>query len=124
MPFFAPVGLVLGALCTAAAFLCLWVFEAPDTGFAGRCLVAALAAWAWILCEVWATRGLHWDGLSDLGDAVSSGASGERFWAVLRDSRLGAFGALHLLVAFSGLWLGLTWHLSTGQWIAPLLTPT
>ncbi|KAF5081482.1 Adenosylcobinamide-GDP ribazoletransferase [anaerobic digester metagenome] len=123
MPFFAPVGLVLGALCTAAAFLCLWLFDAPDTGFAGRCLVAALAAWAWMLCEIWATRGLHWDGLSDLGDATSSGASGERFWAVLRDSRLGAFGALHLLVAFSGLWLALTWQLANGQWIAPLLAP-
>ena len=123
MPFFAPVGLVIGGLCTAVAFVCLWAFEAPDNSFAGRCLAGALAAWVWMVCEIWATRGLHWDGLSDLGDAVSSGASGERFWTIMRDSRLGAFGALHLLAAFSGLWLALTWHFANGQWIAPLLAP-
>ena len=123
MPFFAPVGLVIGALCTLAAFAALWAFDKPTYGVAGNIVAAALAAWAWMVCEIWSTRGLHWDGLSDLGDAVGSGAEGERFWTILRDSRLGAFGALHMLVAFSGLWLSLVGHLVQGQWIALVLAP-
>ena len=122
MPFFAPVGLVIGALCTLAAFAALWAFDKP-LGVAGNLVAAGLAAWAWMVCEIWSTRGLHWDGLSDLGDAVGSGAEGERFWTILRDSRLGAFGALHMLVAFSGLWLSLVGHLVQGQWIALVLAP-
>ena len=123
MPFFAPVGLVVGALCTALAVAALWVFDKPEYGFAGHFLAAAIAGWVWILCEIWSTRGLHWDGLSDLGDATGSGALGEQFWTILRDSRLGAFGALHLLAAFSGMWISLTGHLVQGQWLAPLFAP-
>ena len=123
MPFFAPVGLVVGALCTVLAVATMWAFEKPELGFAGQCLAGAIAAWVWILCEIWSTRGLHWDGLSDLGDATGSGAIDEKFWEILRDSRLGAFGALHLLAAFSGLWVSLTGHLAQGQWVALVLAP-
>ena len=73
--------------------------------------------------ELWSTRGLHWDGLADLGDACGSGASGARFREILRDSRLGAFGALSLLLIFSGQWLALAWHLAAGQWLMPVLAP-
>ena len=79
MPFFAPVGLVVGALCTVVAVVALWIFDKPEYGFAGHCLAAAIAAWTWILCEIWSTRGLHWDGLADIGDATGSGAIGEQF---------------------------------------------
>lgn len=123
VPFFVPVGLVLGALCTLAALAAQWFFGKPDSGLAGGLLGAALAGWAWLLCDIWSTRGLHWDGLADIGDAVGCGATGERFWQVLRDSRLGAFGALYMLTAFIGHWLALTWHFSEGQWIAPVLAP-
>ena len=70
------------------------------------------------LCE-----GAYWDGLADLGDACGSGASGARFREILRDSRLGAFGALSLLLIFSGQWLALAWHLAAGQWLMPVLAP-
>ena len=122
-PFFAPVGLVVGALCTALAIAALWAFDKLEHGFAGHFLAAAIAGWVWILCEIWSTRGLHWDGLSDLGDATGSGAVGEQFWVILRDSRLGAFGALHLLAAFCGMWISVTGHLVQGQWLALLLAP-
>lgn len=122
-PFFAPVGLVVGALCTALAIAALWAFDKPEHGFAGHFLAAAIAGWVWVLCEIWSTRGLHWDGLSDLGDATGSGAVGEQFWVILRDSRLGAFGALHLLAAFCGMWISVTGHLVQGQWLALLLAP-
>lgn len=123
LPFFVPVGLALGALSTLAALAAQWCLGEPGSGLAGGLLTAALGGWAWLLCDIWSTRGLHWDGLADLGDAVGCGATGERFWQVLRDSRLGAFGALHMLAAFSGQWLALTWHFSAGHWIAPVLAP-
>ena len=45
---------------------------------------------------------MHWDGLADLGDAFGSGATGENFWRIMKDSRLGAFGALSLLLLVMG----------------------
>ena len=103
VPWFAPAGLALGCLCTLAAWLALTILSTA-TG-ASHAMgtawpAAALAAWLWLALELWSTRGLHWDGLADLGDACGSGASGARFREILRDSRLGAFGALSLLLIF------------------------
>jgi adenosylcobinamide-GDP ribazoletransferase len=59
---------------------------------------------AWILAglSAWATRGLHLDGLADIADAWGSGAEGEKFWAILKDSRVGAFGVMGLVLAVAG----------------------
>ena len=126
VPWFAPAGLALGCLCTLAAWLALTILSTA-TG-ASHAMgtawpAAALAAWLWLALELWSTRGLHWDGLADLGDACGSGASGARFREILRDSRLGAFGALSLLLIFSGQWLALAWHLAAGLWLMPVLAP-
>lgn len=86
-------------------------------------LHAGLAAWVWLLVAIWSSRGLHWDGLADLGDACGSATQGERFWAVLRDSRMGAFGALSLLLVFSGQLLGLAVHIQSEQWLPLILAP-
>ena len=126
VPWFAPAGLVLGSLYTLAAWLFLTLLSAsPATMlFSGAVWpAAALAAWLWLALELWSARGLHWDGLADLGDACGSGATGARFWEILRDSRLGAFGALSLLLIFSGQWLALTWHLAAGHWLPLVLAP-
>ncbi len=126
VPWFAPVGLALGCLYTAAAWLVLVLLAASSaaTLFSGAVWpAAALAAWFWLALELWSTRGLHWDGLADLGDACGSGAAGTRFWEILRDSRLGAFGALSLLLIFSGQWLALAWHLAAGHWLLLVLAP-
>lgn len=63
-----------------------------------------IAAWLWVAAMAWLTRGLHHDGLADVADAWGSGARGERFLEILKDSRLGAFGAM-------GLFLGMSAHL-------------
>ena len=114
---------MLGALCTAAAFAAQIAFSSGRPEPAATALAAALGAWVWLAAEIWATRGLHWDGLADMGDATGCGATGDRFWTVLRDSRLGAFGALHMLLAFSGLWLAVAGHLAAGHALALLLAP-
>jgi adenosylcobinamide-GDP ribazoletransferase len=118
VPFFPLAGLVLGLAFALPPLLLLHTLEP-----AAAPLALLTAAWLWLAAEIWATRGLHWDGLADLGDAAGSGAQGERFWAVLRDSRLGAFGALHLLLAYSGLWALAAWQLQQGHWATLILAP-
>lgn len=126
LPWFAPAGLVLGCLYALAAWLLLRLLSAwsATTLSSGPVwLAVALAAWLWLALELWTTRGLHWDGLADLGDACGSGASGARFREILKDSRLGAFGALSLLLVFSGQWLALAWHMAAGHWLLLILAP-
>ncbi|MDR2573150.1 MAG: adenosylcobinamide-GDP ribazoletransferase [Desulfovibrio sp.] len=121
VPFFAPTGLVLGMLCTAAAILTR-TFMSTLSGFENaRPLAFALAALLWLALEIWLTRGLHWDGLADLADAASSPAP--RFWEILKDSRLGVFGALSLLLAFCGQWISIAWHVASCNWLLLILAP-
>lgn len=107
--WFAPVGLALGAVWTLAAVGGAHMAAAPPAA-PGSWAQGMLAGWIWLLLSVWTTCGLHWDGLADLGDAEGSGAAGDRFRRILRDSRLGAFGALRLLLVFGGQWLAVSWH--------------
>lgn len=111
LPWFAPVGLALGVVWTLSAIMLpLLAACGPAGGVAPLWAQAMLAGWIWLLLSIWTTCGLHWDGLADLGDAEGSRASGDRFRQILCDSRLGAFGALRLLLVFAGQWLAVAWH--------------
>lgn len=66
---------------------------------AGRPLVQA---WLMTAGSVWLTRGLHLDGVADLCDGVGPGVDAQRFWAIVKDSRVGAFGVLGLVLALGG----------------------
>lgn len=83
------VGFVLGALSLAPALAGI----APSS--------PALRALVWISVMAWATRALHWDGLADCMDAWGSGARGEKFQAILKDSRCGSFGVLAIVLALA-----------------------
>jgi len=85
--WFPVVGLVLGGMAVAPAALGAGPW---------------LAAWLAVVIDLWATRGLHADGLADVADAWGSMARGERFFEIMKDSRVGAFGAMGLFVALSG----------------------
>jgi adenosylcobinamide-GDP ribazoletransferase len=87
--FFAPVGALLG--------LAIWAllhFAAP---WLGAAVAAALAAALLALI----TGGLHEDGLADVFDALRAGRTPERMLAILKDSRIGAHGAVALIAALS-----------------------
>ncbi len=62
------------------------------------------------------TGGLHWDGLSDSADGLLGGASAGRRLEIMRDSRIGAFGAMALLLV-------LLLQLTTLQSLPPLWLP-
>jgi len=53
-------------------------------------LVGVLVVGAWAVL----TRLLHWDGLADCADGLLGGATPERRLEIMRDSHVGAFGAL------------------------------
>lgn len=81
--FFPVVGLVLGLAVASLAYAAAHVF--PPTMVAVL-VVAGLAA---------ITGGLHLDGLSDLFDGLAGGQGNrERTLAIMRDSRIGAQGAV------------------------------
>jgi len=84
---FPAVGLVLGALALAAGNL------------ASSLLPGILPAIVVVAVLVVATGGLHLDGLADSFDALASTRDRERALEVMRDSRIGAFGAVALLLA-------------------------
>lgn len=85
--FFPVVGLALGLVLAGAALL-LWGGVTP--GVAAVVLVALLAGM---------TGGLHLDGLADLFDAVGGGRGDRtRMLEIMRDSRIGAHGAVALVL--------------------------
>jgi len=79
--------------------------------------------WMYVLISLWATRGLHWDGLADVADAWGSGRQGAEFCSILKDSRIGAFGALALIagLAVQSLLAGIA--CAAERWDALLLAP-
>ncbi len=106
--FFPLVGMFLGSVNLGIWFLCFSLSRDPVfSSFTALCV--------WILL----TRGLHLDGVSDVCDALAVGR--EKRQAVLKDSRVGAFGVLGILLFLGWKFLALVgmqnpWYL----WIAPV----
>jgi adenosylcobinamide-GDP ribazoletransferase len=85
--FFPLVGALLGAAAGAVHAEALRLFPAS---------IASLLALAFLIMI---TGALHEDGLADVFDAFRAGRSPERIHSILKDSRIGAFGALALVIA-------------------------
>jgi len=83
---------LVGLLMWAAFALAAWLGLPP---LAGALLALAIAALA--------TGGLHEDGLADTADGFGGGASRESKLEIMRDSRIGSYGVLALILT-----LGLT----------------
>jgi adenosylcobinamide-GDP ribazoletransferase len=65
---------------------------------------AAIRSGLVILTLVIVTGALHLDALADTADALAAGGDRDRALAILRDSKVGVFGAIAVLF-----WLGLEW---------------
>jgi adenosylcobinamide-GDP ribazoletransferase len=90
--FFPIVGAILGA--TAGGVM---------LGFSaamGRPIGALLA----IACLLAITGCLHEDGLADVADAVRAGRSREKMMEILKDSRIGTYGAIALILSIALRW--------------------
>lgn len=102
------VGATLGALGAGLASALLWVGATPGVAAA---LVLAFGAML--------TGGLHEDGLSDTADGLYGGWTRERRLEIMKDSRVGSFGVLALVLVTLARWAGLTAVLVFGgHWAA------
>jgi adenosylcobinamide-GDP ribazoletransferase len=98
------VGAVLGAIAALVAGFALWLGFTPGV-VAG--LVLTLGA---IL-----TGGLHEDGLSDSADGLFGGWTRERRLEIMKDSRVGSYGVLALVLVTLVRWSALTTLLAAGS---------
>ena len=82
------VGLIVGFISSAFAILMFW---------AG--LPAVTSAILAVAFQIILTRGFHLDGLADTADAILSHRDLERKLEILKDSHLGTFGVLAIILA-------------------------
>ena len=63
-----------------------------------RALPAPAAAALLLTLTVWVTGGLHLDGLADTADGLGGGRTPAEALAIMKDSRVGAFGVISLIL--------------------------
>lgn len=108
MPMYPLVGALIGLILALVSQLPLstWVL-----------------AWTLTGLNLYLTRGLHWDGWADLWDGWGSGATGERFWDIVKDSRIGAFGTMGIVLGLGTQTALLEAAVSQNAWGAVLFAP-
>jgi adenosylcobinamide-GDP ribazoletransferase len=89
--YFPAVGVVIG--CLVVALTATLMYYLP-TAYAP--LVAAALGTAW---SVWLTGAFHEDGLADVTDGLGGSYDRERALIIMKDSRVGAFGAIAVVLA-------------------------
>lgn len=85
-PWFPTVGLLFGLLLVGAHRLLMCFFPPVVSA------VALVGSWALL------SGGLHLDGLCDSGDGLLAAASRERRLEIMKDPRVGSFGAITLIL--------------------------
>lgn len=110
---FPLVGAVVGA-CGGVVFWCSSVIGLP----AGCGAVAALAT----TCLV--TGCFHEDGLADMVDGIGGGRTREAKLEIMRDSRVGTYGAVALILSLAGRWVALGALLPIAGFIALIVAHT
>lgn len=103
-------GLVVGALAALLA-----------TGLLGLGLSPGAAAAATLAGLALMTGALHEDGLSDTADGLMGGRTAERRLEIMKDSRIGSFGALALMLVTLAAWSALTELMAAGAHVGALI---
>ena len=88
---FPGIGWVVGALGAGALWLAM---QGLPAGPLGALVAAALSTAA----TVWLTGAFHEDGLADTADGLGGGQTRERTLAIMKDSRIGSYGSVALLL--------------------------
>ncbi|MCU6502625.1 adenosylcobinamide-GDP ribazoletransferase [Rugamonas sp. A1-17] len=83
--YFPLVGVVVAAIAAGVYALAAWIFPAP---------VAVLLSTA---AGIYATGAFHEDGFADMCDGFGGGMTPERVLEIMKDSRIGAYGAIGII---------------------------
>lgn len=103
-------GWLVAALAGALVTLALWLGVA-----------APLAAGLWLLATVVLTGAMHEDGLADCADGFWGGWEATRRLEIMKDSQIGTYGVLGLVLSMGLRW-GAVWMLiEDGRWFWALL---
>ncbi|WP_311136143.1 MULTISPECIES: adenosylcobinamide-GDP ribazoletransferase [Pseudooceanicola] len=98
-------GVVLGAIAGGIGALTLGLGLAPGA--------AALLA---LLAAVMLGGALHEDGLADMADGLWGGQTPERRLEIMKDSRIGAFGVIALVLSLGARWAALSALFAASPW--------
>ncbi|MES2830518.1 MAG: adenosylcobinamide-GDP ribazoletransferase [Pseudomonadota bacterium] len=93
--YFPLIGYIVAAITAAVYMLSIWLWPQP---------VAVLLSMA---CGIYLTGAFHEDGFADMCDGMGGGITPERVLEIMKDSRIGAYGAIGigLLLGFKYLLL-------------------
>ena len=94
---FPGVGLLVGV--SAAGVYCALAALLPSLGAAGSLFSPFVAAVLSTVFTVLLTGGFHEDGLADVADGLGGSSDRQRALEIMKDSRVGAFGAMALVLA-------------------------
>jgi len=112
---FPVVGALLGGI--------LWLLAGADAQLPPMVTAAFL-----LVVQTLLTRGFHLDGIADAADGFGGGCTKERSLEIMKDSQIGAFGALALiltlLLKFTLLWALLDAGLAVGILAAMVISRT
>ena len=85
------IGWIVGGFASAVYALAAWALgPGPFTPLAAAALCT--------VATVWLTGGFHEDGLADVADGLGGSADRERALDIMKDSRIGAYGTLALVL--------------------------
>lgn len=84
--YFPAVGLVVGAFSALVLWAAMWLWPTP------------VAVGLSMAASVWLTGGFHEDGWADSCDGLGGAVSRERALVIMKDSRIGSYGALGLIL--------------------------
>jgi len=105
LPWFPVIGLLLGSILYGLSLP--WKLIPATPWPAGTAVLLAAA-------DVCLTRGLHFDGLADWADSIGGLFQRERRLAIMKDSSLGTFGGLALILALLAKWVAFERLISCG----------
>jgi adenosylcobinamide-GDP ribazoletransferase len=108
-PWFPVVGLIVGGLTALLTALLLSLSLAPG-------IVAIVAVFFGVLL----TGAFHEDGLADTADGFGGGWTKEEILRIMRDSRIGSYGAVSLVALFA-LRFGALWGMNPAAWPAAFI---
>ncbi|PEJ56186.1 MULTISPECIES: adenosylcobinamide-GDP ribazoletransferase [unclassified Bacillus (in: firmicutes)] len=74
-----------------------------------------------LIVYLFLTGGLHFDGVADTSDGIFSHRSKERILEIMKDSRIGAFGVISLIILFLGDWIFLSKNTTFVIFLFPII---